>query len=196
MKKRDLEIRLQSLKGFENPDPRLEQYPTPSIIASDVLFTAYCEGDIAGRVVNDLGCGTGIFAIGAWMLGGDAEGFDVSETAVEAAKENARSVDSDVRFHVCDVSNVTRKADTTIMNPPFGSQNRHADRPFLHTAMDLSDTVYSIHMERTFPFIEEYVEERGKEICFRKTYKYNIPHTFSFHTKSEKIIDVVMVMIR
>lgn len=196
MKKKDLEMRLQSLRGFADPDPRLEQYPTPSVIASDILFTAYGEGDIAGRKVNDLGCGTGIFSIGAWMLGGDAKGFDVSPEAVAVARRNAADAGADTGFEVCHVSDVRRRCDTTVMNPPFGSQNRHADRPFLDKAMELGDVTYSVHMHRTLPFLTEYAEGRGKEICLHRTYKYDIPHTFSFHSRSERTIDVVMVLIR
>jgi len=196
MKKRDLEIKLESISRFDDPDPSLEQYPTPSVIATDMLFMAYANGDISERKVNDLGCGTGIFSIGAWILGGGVAGFDISESAVNTAISNAEKFDADIEFKVCDVSKVIRKADTTIMNPPFGSQNRHADRPFLEKAMDLSETVYSLHMQRTFPFLEEYVKEKGKEICFHKTYKYQIPHTFSFHTKNEHNIDLVMIVIR
>ena len=196
MKKRDLEIKLESVSRFNDPDPSLEQYPTPSVIASDMLFMAYANGDIAERTVNDLGCGTGIFSIGAWLLNGDVAGFDISESAVNTAISNAEKFDADIEFGICDVSDVKRKADTTIMNPPFGSQNKHADRPFLEKAMELSDTVYSLHMQRTFPFLQEYVSECGKEICFHKTYKYQIPHTFSFHTKNEHSIDLVMIVIR
>lgn len=196
MKKRDLEIKLQKLIGFNDPDPSFEQYPTPSVIASDMLFTAYSEGDIFERTVNDLGCGTGIFSIGSALLGGDTEGFDISEDAVNIAKENASSLNTDVKFHVCDITDVKRKCDTVIMNPPFGSQKKHADRPFLDKAMELSSVSYSIHMESTLPFLTEYAEEKGKELCFHKTYKYDMPHTFSFHTKSKHSIDVVMVMIR
>ena len=196
MKKRDLEIRLESVSRFNDPDPSLEQYPTPSVIASDMLFMAYANGDISERTVNDLGCGTGMFSIGAWLLGGNVAGFDISEGAVVTAEENAKKFNADIEFKVCDVSEVERISDTTIMNPPFGSQNRHADRPFLEKAMELSGTVYSLHMQRTFPFLEEYIKEKGREICFHKTYKYQIPHTFSFHTKNEHNIDLVMIVIR
>ena len=196
MKKRDLEIRLESVRKFNEPDPLLEQYPTPSVIASDILFTAYSEGDVHGKKVNDLGCGTGIFSIGSWLLGGDVEGFDISEKAVAVAKANASEFNADIPFTVCDVRDVTRKADTTIMNPPFGSQNKHADRPFLEKATETSESIYSIHMEKTLPFIEEYVKSMGKEVVYRKTYKYHIPHTFSFHSKTEQNVNVIMVIIR
>ena len=68
MRKKDLEIRLQSVRNFENPDPALEQYMTPATMAADILFDAYRDGDVEGMKVLDLGCGTGMFSIGAWML--------------------------------------------------------------------------------------------------------------------------------
>ena len=197
MKKKDLEIRLERIEPFKEPSAALEQYPTPATIASDVLFTAYANGDVSGMTVNDLGCGTGIFAIGSKLL--DAEtvrGYDVSESALEIARSNAVKMEAEVEFIQCDISEVNDRADTTFMNPPFGCQNEHADRPFLEKAMGLSDSVYSIHMANTIGFLEDFVSSFGKEIVSRATYKYNIPHTFSFHSKTKQTVDIVVVNIR
>ena len=197
MKKKDLEIRLQKVRNFADPDPSLEHYMTPSVIASDILFTAYSEGDVNGRDVLDLGCGTGMFAIGAKMLGAsNVYGFDVSEKAVAAAKENAAELKADVEFTVCDISSVDSHGDTAMMNPPFGCQSRRADRPFLDKAMELCSCVYTLHMGTTAEFLNEYVSSAGREICFRRSYRFNIPHTFTFHSKAEQKIDVVMLIIR
>ncbi|MDR0334484.1 MAG: METTL5 family protein, partial [Methanomassiliicoccaceae archaeon] len=186
MKKKDLEIRLQRMMDFVDPDPSLEQYMTPSVIASDILFTAYSEGDIKGMDVLDLGCGTGMFSIGARLLGAaDVHGFDISEKAVAVARENAKAFGTDVNFAVCDILNVDRRGDTAIMNPPFGCQTRSADRPFLDKAMKLCDTVYSMHRATTADFLNDYVTSAGREICFRRSYRFNIPHTFTFHSKAE-----------
>ena len=197
MKKKDLEIKLERVSPFEEPSAALEQYPTPATIASDILFTAYANGDVADMTVNDLGCGTGIFAIGAKLLDADAvRGFDVSSSALKVARSNAEALGTDVGFMECDISEVSERADTTFMNPPFGCQNEHADRPFLDKAMGLSDSVYSIHMANTIGFLEDYVSSFGKEIVARATYKYNIPHTFSFHSKTRQTVDIVVVNIR
>jgi len=197
MKKKDLEIKLQSVKNFIDPDPSLEQYMTPPVIASDILFTAYSEGDIFDADVNDLGCGTGMFSIGSRLLGAkNVHGFDVSEKAIAVAKENAANLNADVVFEVCDVDNVTKNADTAIMNPPFGCQTKRADRKFLDKAMELCNSVYSLHMASTYDFLEEYVNSKGREICFKRSYRFNIPHTFSFHSKSNREIDIIMIIIR
>ena len=83
MKKKDLEIRLERVRPFENPSAALEQYPTPATIASDILFSAYANGDVADMTVNDLGCGTGIFAIGSKLLdAGTVRGYEIGRAHV------------------------------------------------------------------------------------------------------------------
>ena len=197
MKKKDLEIKLERVKPFKEPSAALEQYPTPATIASDILFAAYANGDVSEKVVNDLGCGTGVFAIGAKLL--DAEkvrGYDVSSSALAIAKENAETLGTEIEFIETDISGVKDRADTTFMNPPFGCQNEHADRPFLQKAMELSDSIYSIHMANTIGFLEDFAASYGREIVARATYNYNIPHTFSFHSKTRQKVDIVVVNIR
>jgi len=197
MKKHDLEMNLQKIRNFETPDASLEQYMTPAVMTADILFDAYRKGDIAGLKVVDLGCGTGMFSIGAWMLGaGQVLGFDVSESALAVAEQNRADFEADVEFILSDVSDVTEGADTIFMNPPFGCQNKNADRPFLDKAMELSECIYSIHMANTLDFVKEYCEKHGRSIDYYKIYKYEIPHTFSFHTKTKKTVDVAVVNIR
>ena len=198
MKRKDLEMRLQRLKPFSDPDPGLEQYPTHATIASEILFAAYAEGDISGRKVADLGCGTGVFCIGASLLGAsEVSAFDVSGSALNIARENATELGCDgIEFVQCDIADVSGSYDTVLMNPPFGSQKKHADRPFLEKAMDIAGSVYSVHMECTLPFLSGFAEERGRELASYKKYKYDIPHTFSFHSKMRRSVDIVAVNIR
>ena len=197
MKKKDLEIKLERVRPFKEPSAALEQYPTPATIASDILFAAYANGDVSEKIVNDLGCGTGIFAIGAKLLGAEkVRGYDVSSSALATAKENAETLGTEIEFIETDISGVNDRADTTFMNPPFGCQNEHADRPFLQKAMELSDSIYSIHMANTIGFLEDFAASYGREIVARATYNYNIPHTFSFHSKTRQKVDIVVVNIR
>jgi putative methylase len=197
MRKKDLEIALQSVKGFESPDPALEQYMTPAYMAADVMFNAYRDGDIEGMKVVDLGCGTGMLSIGAALAGAGAViGFDRSEDALRIARVNAEALGADVEFRLADVSEVAEQADTVVMNPPFGCQRRNADRPFLDKAMELAECVYSIHMAETVGFVKEYCGRKGREIAYCRTYKYEMPHTFAFHTKMKKTVEVAVVKIR
>ena len=90
MKKKDLEIALEKVRPFTDPDPGLEQYPTPATIAADIVFSAYAAGDIEGMKVLDLGCGTGMFSIAAALMGaGMVVGYDISESALAVARSNA-----------------------------------------------------------------------------------------------------------
>ncbi len=197
MRRKDLEMALQRVRGFEDPDPALEQYMTPAAMAAEILFDAYRAGDVEGMKVVDLGCGTGMFSIGAALLGaGMVIGFDTSPSALDVARSNAQSLGVEVEFVRKDVREVEEGADTVFMNPPFGCQSRNADRPFLDRAMELSECVYSIHMADTLDFVKSYCRKRGREVALYKTYKYEIPHVFAFHTKTKKTIDVAVVNIR
>jgi predicted RNA methylase len=67
---------------------------------------------------------------------------------------------------------------------------------FLMKAMEIADSVYSIHMACTSDYIEKTALSAGKQVTGRITYKYEIPHTFSFHNKTKKSVDVIAVSIR
>ncbi len=197
MKKKDLEIELEGVPNFIDPDPALEQYMTPATIAADVLFNAYSNGDIQGMKVLDLGCGTGMLSFGAWMLGaGMVIGYDTSEKAIALAKDHASSIGAYIEFRVSDINDITEGADTVVMNPPFGCQNRRADRDFLRKAMESSECIYSFHMAETLDFVKEFAEKYDRKVVYNKMYKYDIPNTFSFHSKEKHSVDIVVVNIR
>jgi len=197
LRRKELEMALQKVRNFDDPDPSLEQYMTPAWMASEILFEAYRLGDVEGMKVIDLGCGTGMFSIGAWLMGaGMVKGFDASEKALNVARINAEELGADVELVLCDVSQVSEGADTVFMNPPFGCQTRRADRPFLDKAMDCAEVVYSIHMANSLDFVREYVESKGRRIDSSITYKYEIPHTFAFHKRTKMAVDVAAVRIR
>ena len=197
MKKKDLEIALEKVRPFTDPDPGLEQYPTPATIAADIVFSAYAAGDIEGMKVLDLGCGTGMFSIAAALMGaGMVVGYDISESALAVARSNAEQFGLDIDFRQSDIASVSEGADTVLMNPPFGSQRKNADRPFLAKAMEAADRIYSIHMANTLEFIEKYAEKNGRSLVSYKIYKYVIPHTFSFHTKTKQTVEIAAVLIQ
>jgi len=197
MKKKDLEIELEKVPKFEDPDPSLEQYLTPASIAADVLFNAYANGDIKGLKVMDLGCGTGMLSFGSWMLGaGSVVGYDVSQRAIDLAAAHAQSVGADIPFMLSDINDVQEGADTVVMNPPFGCQTRRADRDFLKKAITSAECVYSFHMAETLEFVREYVKKYDRDIVYDKTYKYDIHNTFAFHSKERYSVDIVVVNIR
>jgi putative methylase len=197
MKKKDLEMALQRVGPIQDPKADLEQYSTPATIAADVLFTAYARGDIAGKTVADLGCGSGIFAIGAALLGAArVVAVDIDTAVLAQARSNAAAAKAVIEFVNSDVESFGEKVDTVLMNPPFGSQNRHADRPFLEKAMAIGSVVYSLHLAETAEWLLRLVAAAGNEVTFQKRYKLQIPHMFAFHTRAKQDFQVVLLCIQ
>ncbi len=193
MKQRELEMKLQSLADLSEPSARLEQYPTPAAMVADILFIAKGIGDIDDKRILDLGCGNGVFAIGAGLLGaGSVVGVDIDAKAIEISRKNASSLDLDIDFQKMDVRKYDMKCDVVFQNPPFGSQNKHADRPFLEKAMESGDVIYTIHMSETREFIEKLANGQGFKIDMKRKYPFEIRHTFKFHKKEKQIFDVTM----
>jgi len=192
--KRRLEIALESLEGFRNPKIKLEQYTTPANLAGFILTNAELFGDL--MTVFDLGCGTGILAIGSALLGAYSVGVDVDWEALRIARANAEKLGVSVDFVACDVRNLElRRRVTVVMNPPFGIQRRHADRPFLEKALEIADTIYSIHSAESEVFVRKMAEERGFRITHVWRFIIPLKRTYSFHEKAFKYIPVEVYRI-
>jgi putative methylase len=198
MKKKELEIRLQKIPPFEDPDPVLEQYLTPAGIVADIIFIASQFNDIKDRMVVDLGCGTGIFSFGASFVNAKKViGIDVDKKSIITAKKHAKEINQDINFLNQDIENVKLKCDTVIMNPPFGAQkgNKNADRKFIEKAFEIASIIYSLHLTETIPFVEKMITCLGGEITYYKDYKFSIKHTFEFHIKESVIFKVTLLRI-
>jgi len=198
VKKQQLEILLQKVKGHPKPSADLEQYSTPAAIAADVLWFAYAQGDIAGRKVVDLGCGTGILGIGAKLLGADEViSLDLDEAALAVAMKNAQDLGVDLSLLTVDVKDFPEPADTVVMNPPFGAQKAdlHADLAFLERALATAPVTYTFHHAETEPFVMRRVAELGGEATHRKAYGFPLPHSMPFHTEAVKEVPVVMLRV-
>jgi len=201
MKIKELEILLQKVPNFDNPSPNLEQYLTPANIAADIIFIAFQFGDIEDRVVFDLGCGTGIFAIGALITGAKKVfGFDIDKKIIEKAREYAKSNSLKIKFLEKDISDIVEKCDTILMNPPFGAQksNLNADRKFIEKGFEISNVIYSIHLTKTIPFIEKMVKSLKGEINYSKNYNFQMKHTFDFHERriSEYKVSLLRILTK
>ena len=197
MKKKELEMILQKVPSFDKPTAQLEQYLTPANIAADIIFMAYQFGDIENKIVLDLGCGTGIFSFGASLAGAQkVVGIDIDKNSIKIAKEYARETKRKIKFITKDVEDIEIKCDTVIMNPPFGAQksNLKADRKFIEKGFEISSVIYSLHLSKTFPFIEKLVSSLGGEISYSKNYIFPIKHTFDFHKK--KALDYEVSLLR
>lgn len=200
MRLKKLEMALQRLASFPRPRAALEQYQTPAPLAARLLYHALMKGDIEGKVVCDLGSGTGVLAIGAALLGAKhVTGIDIDPNATGVAEENAVLAGANVEFLVADVrdtllSDLIGTCDTVIMNPPFGAQKAHADRPFIDLALVTAPVTYGIFNAGSTQFIKTYTEGRS-EIAERVGGVFPIKRTFSFHTKEIQEIEVEILRL-
>jgi putative methylase len=220
VRKLDLERLLSQVKPHPTPSPDLEQYTIPSDVAAMMLYVAaYTYGDIVGKSVLDLGCGTGRLALGAAFLGAkQVVGVDLDKAAVRVAVGNSirTGLRGKVQWVAADIDVVCGQFDTVLQNPPYGVQVRRADRKFLEKAMATSNVAYSLHKSTCdgkivrgksgasvsgivsaapSPFIEKFVEEHGGSVRAVYAMIMTIPHMFSFHTKMkhEFIVDLYVI---
>ena len=198
MSKSGLAIVLSGLKSFENPKVMQEQYPTDSEVAASVLWSAYLLGDIEGKGIVDLGCGTGILGIGALLLGADRVIFiDSDKNALETAKNSISKLKSEgysigkAEFKCQDISGIEKiKIDIVIQNPPFGTKKRHADTSFLEKALEIAPIVYSFHKSESKGFLERFSAGKSAKITHIWGFKFPLKAAFSFHRRQIHRIDV------
>jgi len=193
VRRRELEVMLGKVKPHPKPKVRLEQYQTPPRLASTLLHTAaYTFNDLAGRVVCDLGCGTGILALGASLLGAEyVVGLDLDPEAVKVARENAFSLGvKNVDWIAGSLEAVRGGFDLVVENPPFGVWRRGADLEFLGKALTLASIVYSVHKAGNRRHISAAVQKFGGRITAAFKSRIIIPYMFSFHRKPERSVEV------
>jgi putative methylase len=193
MKQRKLEMLLEEIEGFSDPELELEQYQTPPPLAAEILHFAYMQGDL-DDYVQDLGCGTGILAIGAKLLGArKVVGYDTDPKALEIARINVRKLGAEVEFVCSDVADIKEHVTTSLMNPPFGARVKGRDRPFLSSALRTSDVIYSIHNRGSLAFIQKFI--KPAVITHSYVAKFPIKRIFDFHKKEREVIEVEIYRI-
>lgn len=200
-RKKHLEMRLQNIPSHPKPKVGLEQYTTPSVIASDLIWNAFGFGDIEDRNVLDLGCGTGIFTIGSALMGASSSiGVDIDEDSIRLARDVSDKLKLDnADFIVSDIDefNESLNVDTLFQNPPFGSQRRAdkgQDLKFVKKAIEINAQVlYSFHMASTEEFLMKFYEDNNLEITHIFRYKFPIPKIYDFHNKEKQIVDVIVI---
>ncbi|WP_229122587.1 METTL5 family protein [Halapricum desulfuricans] len=182
--------------GFDDPRAPLEQYRTPPEVAASLIHTADLQGDIEGRTVVDLGCGTGMLALAAALRGPRrVVGVDLDAAPLATARDNERRVGttSAVDWVRADATKLPLSVEnaTVVMNPPFGAQdgNEHADRAFLETASEIATVSYSIHNEGSQSFVESFAADNGGDVTHAFAVELDIPHQFDFHESGTEVID-------
>jgi len=219
IRKLDLERFLSRAAVQPSPKVHLEQYTLSEKIAANVLYlAAYTNGDIVGKSILDLGCGTGRLALGACLLGAkEVVGVDIDRLAIKTARENSLETGfSDcVQWVNADVGSIVGCFDTVLMNPPFGVQTREADRAFLVKALEVAPSIYSLHNHpevdqrligqlkgsgrflqvQPSPFLQRFIERNGGAVTGVYAMLMTIPRMFDFHTKLKHdfVIDLYVI---
>ena len=197
MSKKEISILLSKLKVFDDPSMRLEQYPTDPEIAGEALWFAFMQGDIKGKVIADLGSGTGILGLGALVLGAKkAFLVDIDTKAMELAMKNKGFLEQETGkefeavFSAGDINVFDEKADVVIMNPPFGTKNEKADTMFLLKALGVADVVYSFHKASTKDYIDKLINENSRSITHYQEYDFPLKQSMPQHKKRIERIKV------
>jgi putative methylase len=196
--KRALAQELAVVGGFEDPRVDLEQYRTPPDLAAHLVHRADLQGDIEDRLVVDLGCGTGMLALGAALRGPETVvGVDIDPAPLRTARRNQRRVGTTttigwVRGDATRAPLAPEGPTTVVMNPPFGAQdgNEHADRAFLATAAEVSDVSYSIHNAGSREFVEAFAADNGGEVTHAFAAEFDLPRQFDHHTRDSEVVEV------
>jgi putative methylase len=191
--KNQLAIKLSKLKQVDNPKLKLEQYQTTSELASEILWHAFLNGNIEDKIIADFGCGNGIFAYGALLLGAKkVYCVDKDIDSLEIAKFNIK--DKKAIFIDINVKYFDEEIDTVIQNPPFGTKEKHSDILFLKKAINLANSIYTLHKTSTKNFIKSLVKHDFKVESL--DFKFQINHSFKFHKKPTKSVDVTLFVLK
>lgn len=198
--KKQLAITLSKLKVFEKPNQRLEQYPTDSEIAAEIIWWAAYKGDIIGKVIVDLGTGTGILGLSAVIMGAKkAYLVDIDEKALGTAEENLRHLEKELgqklgqkaEFVNKKAEEFSKKCDVVLQNPPFGIKGkRHADKKFLKQAFKTAPVVYSLHKAESKGFIQKISDDNGYEVTHYWEFLFPIKMSMEHHKKKIQRIPV------
>jgi putative methylase len=91
---------------------------------------------------------------------------------------------------------VTTDAETVVMNPPFGAQNRGADRPFWHVAFARPRAIYAFALADSRTFIEAIAVERAARVEAHRPVPWTLGPTFRHHRKRSVALPVDLWVIR
>jgi putative methylase len=194
--KKKLAMTLSALNPTHS-SPELEQYTLSGDAAADIVVFAYHFGDIFGKRVADLGCGSGILGIGALLLQAESVFFadcdcDVLKTAQLNVSHATKGLKAGkVRFECSNIENVTCTTDTVVQNPPFGTRKKGADVQFLRKATEIAPVVYSLHKKGNAAFL---AQQTGHSLTHVKEMRIPLFWSYPFHEK--RVVEIEVELLR
>lgn len=199
-RRKELERALEQAPRPPAADPDREQVRTPAPVAADLLWLAHEQGEIVDREVLDLGCGTGIFSLGAALLGARrVVGVDADGASVAVARELLESAlpGADASFVEADLSQWhPDPCDTVVMNPPFGAQRaaRRGDRVFYDRAAEAlrlrHGAAWFLQQPVSERFLAAYARDLGAEVEKVAEWDYPLEAAHAFHRQETKRLSV------
>ncbi|MFC1775064.1 METTL5 family protein [Nanoarchaeota archaeon] len=207
--KSQLAILLSKLETFSDPKIKKEQYQTNPEVAAELIHNAFMFGDIKEKVIVDFGSGTGILGIGCWLMGAkkvtlieqDISACEIAQKNIEMLKNAIESEHLEslkigkIMTKRTNIKEYRGKSETLIMNPPFGVQQKHADREFYMKAFQTCDVIYSIGHSKSSNFVQKVSVDNGFKLTHKWEKSLILPKTAEFHTKSKKKIDIMLYRI-
>tara|TARA_Y100000739_G_C20512631_1_gene420295 strand:- start:51 stop:605 length:555 start_codon:yes stop_codon:yes gene_type:complete len=167
----------------------LEQYQTEGEIAARWLFDIQSFDDLKpGCRVVDLGCGNGILGIGAVLMGtGSAILVDSDEKSCEVSTRNVESLGiSDsvkiVNSKIGEKDIEIREADIVVSNPPWGTQKKASDRPFLEEIISIGTIAHLMHSSQA-THIRNFFNEFGWSSEKYGDLDFALPATYGHHSR-------------
>jgi putative methylase len=152
---------------------------------------------LAGLHVLDLGCGTGMLAIGAALLGARVTGVDIDQGALDVATASAElaRVASRTTWVCSDVADFaqTERFDAVVMNPPFGAQraNRGGDRIFYDQARThTTGAIWFLAPPVSEGFLRGYARDAGGSVEKVGEWSFPLPATMAHHARDIKTLRV------
>ena len=189
MRLRSLAIQLSKLQEISSPNLNLEQYQTEGEIAARWLFDIQSFDDLKpGCRVVDLGCGNGILGIGAVLMGaGSAILVDSDEKSCEVSTRNVESLGiSDsvkiVNSKIGEKDIEIREADIVVSNPPWGTQKKASDRPFLEEIISIGTIAHLMHSSQA-THIRNFFNEFGWSSEKYGDLDFALPATYGHHSR-------------
>jgi len=192
---------VKKIETFSNPKISLEQYSLPNDLIAFLLILT--QKDLYHRNVVDFGCGTGRFSLpiakyfSDRVLGVDSDPHGINQLQVSMKSLGTRIDILNSFIEFLEPSSWSSMFQTTIMNPPFGTQRRRIDQVFLRKALKFSEIVLSIHKSNTESrrVWEKIAILHSKKIEILATIDFSLDKTFFFHRNEKHRVKIDLIRI-